>query len=640
MERKAKAATFTGIYLLVVAGILVVVNLISFTNFWRVDVTAVERHTLSKGSKRLVCEGLKQELRLDAYVTRGLAKSDSFIKDLTDLLKEYENAKYKNADGTQSPPSKFTFRLIEPKTQEEKEAAKKECSGGTCLTEQLLDEGSATGDTLTIGRGFMGFVLNYGSEKEVIPFWPPNDTQGLEFFLSNKIREVRDRADKIETKIGLISGKDEMKITDNNLYPGGQPFNLKSIFGEYFPFYTFEDVDLQNGDAEINRELRGLIITQATKDFTEKELRRIDEFLMHGDKSLVVYASAVNLKPSDATMKVSLSTHGLEKLLEGYGIEMQKSAIFDFGGGMRLQAFNPSSGQQFWIQNPAIPIINDDDSFKDTSLAGCGGEAESTMGPRQLLDTSFPPFFRQSQLAFPFASPLVLHPDKQPEAKVQPRARTYPRSAVEAGDGFGVKFSDKFIEKGPAEQRIVAATVEGTIKSAFPTGDKMGIEAPEKSKQPSRILVVSSSQFLANPFARSGNPPPMPPQLQMMGNMGGDPELQMFGRPYFENYFRPLVTSFKNTLDWIGGDVDLVAASAKLNGDPALSYATVSKPEFKENETPEEQEKKLETYRRERENLQFWVQWTLIALPALVFAALGFLRHFRREAAREKISLA
>ena len=634
MERKARAATFTGIYLVVVAAIIIVANIISFSTFKRFDMTADERFTLSKGSKRLVADGLKQELRVDAYVTRGLAKSDAFIQDLTALFREYENADCKDLLDEKGNPtcrdpeakSKFVFRLIEPKTQEEKDAAKKECSGQQCLQEQILDEGSASGDTVTIGKGFMGFVINYGSEKEVIPFWPPNDTQGLEFFLTNKIREVRDRADKIETKVGIITGKDEIKLSENNLFGGSQPFNLQSLFKEYFPFYTFEDVDLQNGDAEINAELKGIIITQPTKDYTEKELRRIDEFLMRGDKKLVVYASAVNIKPSDASMKATLSTHGLEKLLDGYGVEMKKEAIMDFGGGLRLPAMNPTTGQQVWIMNPPITVLQDDDRFDDDET--------------RLLDTKFPAFFRMRQVAFPFSSPLVLHKEKQPEATFKVVARTYPRSTVDATDGIPMKFSDKCAEKGPAEQRIVGVTVEGTLKSAFPGGDKMGIEAPAQSKAPSAILVISSSQFLANPFARAGNAPPMPPQLQMMGPMGGDPELQMFARPYFENYFRPLVMSFKNTLDWMSGDADLIAVSAKLLGEPTLSYNDVSKPEYVENESQEDQDKKAEEYRQQRVELQQRVQWTLIIGPALLFAALGFLRWRAKEASRDKISIA
>ena len=150
MERKAKAATQTGLYLLIVAAILVVANLISFRSYQRFDMTKNERFTLSKGSARLVSEGLKQELTIDVYATRGLAKNEIFVQDLSDLLKEYEKASQ----------GKLKFSVIEPKSEEEKEAAKKEG-----LQEALFGEGSETADQTTIGKGFMGLVFKYGTEK-------------------------------------------------------------------------------------------------------------------------------------------------------------------------------------------------------------------------------------------------------------------------------------------------------------------------------------------------------------------------------------------------------------------------------------------------------------------------------------------
>src|ERR1051325_11613101 len=92
MERKTRAATQTGIYLLIVAAILIVANVISYSAYKRFDTTRSERFTLSKGSGRLVREGLKQDLQIDLYVTRGLPKHEAFIQDLTDLMSEYERA--------------------------------------------------------------------------------------------------------------------------------------------------------------------------------------------------------------------------------------------------------------------------------------------------------------------------------------------------------------------------------------------------------------------------------------------------------------------------------------------------------------------------------------------------------------------
>src|SRR6202042_1177016 len=67
MERKTRAATETGVYLFIVAAILVVANVISFGAYKRIDMTKAERFTLSKGSARLVHD-LKQDLQMDLYV--------------------------------------------------------------------------------------------------------------------------------------------------------------------------------------------------------------------------------------------------------------------------------------------------------------------------------------------------------------------------------------------------------------------------------------------------------------------------------------------------------------------------------------------------------------------------------------------
>ncbi len=60
--------------------------------------------------------------------------------------------------------------------------------------------------------------------------------------------------------------------------------------------------------------------------------------------------------------------------------------------------------------------------------------------------------------------------------------------------------------------------------------------------------------------------------------MGGDEELLMISQPYAQQYLTETILAFKNTLDWMGGDSDLIAASAKLIGDPNLTYLDIEKP--------------------------------------------------------------
>jgi len=42
---------------------------------------------------------------------------------------------------------------------------------------------------------------------------------GLELLISNKVREIRDEADHIRQRIGVLAQHDEIKLTDKNLIP-------------------------------------------------------------------------------------------------------------------------------------------------------------------------------------------------------------------------------------------------------------------------------------------------------------------------------------------------------------------------------------------------------------------------------------
>jgi ABC-type uncharacterized transport system involved in gliding motility auxiliary subunit len=609
-ERKRKVAAQTGLYLVVVAAIVVVVNLLSVETYGRIDATENERYTLSKGSARLV-KNLKQPVHVDVYIKTGLAQLDAFVRDLTDLMKEYERAGGKN----------FKFSLIEPKTDEQREKAKEEG-----LQDVTFGEASATGeDQASVAQGYLGLVFKYGSEKAVIPQLQPSRGEGLEFWITNKIREIRDKNDKIQHRIGVVTGKDELKLDDTNLVPrqgkGGSP-SLKSILEQAFPFYKVEELDLKEGESEIEKDFAGVIITQPRKEYTDKELRRIDEFLMKGDKSLVVFASAVTMKPNDATMQAELDTHGLEKLLTGYGINMKKDAVFDYGAQFRLPVMTGMGGMA-WIRHPAIAHVVDDPRFE---------------GKEMLLDTTFPGFFRMEELMVPFPSSLELMPDKQPKGvKVYAVARTTPASAVDDSASVDMKLREEWLPKGKQEQRVIAAVSEGSLRSAFhgsPGGD---IKPNESAPSPSRVLVVSSSEFITNPFAYAGNGPELGGQFQMFGAVGGDQQLQMFAGPYAQKYLTATIIAFKNILDWMSGDQDLIAASAKILGEPNLTYASIEKPKFSEKDDEAALKKKDEEYRNQRKDYQRRVQWTLIAGVPVLFAGIGLFRWRRRESLRSAV---
>lgn len=609
IEHKRKVATQTGLYLAVIVGIAVVINLFSMGMYKRFDLTAAERYTLSVGSARLV-KNLKEPIQVDAYIAKGTAQLDAFVRDLTDLLKEYQR----------KGGGKFKFTLIEANTEELKKQAEE-----AGLKSMTFGESSATGgDQATIAQGYMGLVFKYKSEKDVIPQLNPGRADGLEFWITNQIREIFDKAESVKHKVGLISNKDELKLTDNNLIPRqgqqGSP-SIQQILTQAFPFYSVEDVDLKDGADAINGELAGLIITQPRKDYSDKELRRIDEFLMKGNKSLVVFASAVTLKPQDASMEATLSLHNLDKLLTGYGIEMKKNAVFDFGAQFGI-VVPTQDGRIQSMRHPGIAHVIADPRMD----AG-----------QELLDPTFAGFFRMQELAFPFPSSLALLRDKQPQdVELKAVARSTPESSVVTTDTVDMKLKTNWEPKPPMAQQIIAATAKGKLKSAFAGQKDESVPAPETAAAPSRILVVSSSLFLTNPFAYAGNGQEMGGQFQMMGSIGGDPLLQAIANPYAQRYLNNTIISVKNILDWMTGDSDLVEASAKILSEPNLTYASLGRPSFSATATEEDIKRKDEEYRQARASLQQKVQWTLTLGVPVLFAMIGVGRWRYREGKKTK----
>jgi hypothetical protein len=178
--------------------------------------------------------------------------------------------------------------------------------------------------------------------------------------------------------------------------------------------------------------------------------------------------------------------------------------------------------------------------------------------------------------------------------------------------------------------------VEGTLKAAMGSGD--GIEVPTASKNKSRVLVISSAGFLTNPFARSGQGMEMGGQFAMMGPVGGDEQLQMIAGPYAQKYLTGTILSFKNTLDWMSGDSDLIAASAKLLSEANLTYGDITRPKVDASDDDNSIKKKDEEYRAARKTTQSNVQIALTLICPALFAIFGIIRWRQREAGRANIA--
>lgn len=99
-------------------------------------------------------------------------------------------------------------------------------------------------------------------------------------------------------------------------------------------------------------------------------------------------------------------------------------------------------------------------------------------------------------------------------------------------------------------RNVIAATVQGRLRSAFPVKLTNGQLVPV-APAPSRVLVIASSTDLTNPFVyadSAANPDPLLVKLQ---------------QPYSSNITATIV-SLKNTLDWMLAAEDFVELSATI----------------------------------------------------------------------------
>jgi hypothetical protein len=440
---------------------------------------------------------------------------------------------------------------------------------------------------------------------------------GLEFLISNKIRELRDKEDKIVHRIGYLQGHKEKGYQE-----------LSQIFGKYFPYYKFEGVDLSKGEKDVDESLDGLILTTPEEEIPSKELRRIDKFLMKG-KALAVFANNVHIKDADPSMNATFSGMGLDKLLSGYGVDFKNELLIDKGQFWTPVLMGP---QGLGIQLDPYPLIFMADASR--------GELT--------FDNKFAPFFRLPQVAVPFPTEITVDQARAggTAVTVTPVLRTTGAVISVQGTTISMHPAREKLGNGASGQKeekrqaTLGVNIEGAIKSAFPGGGEGVDGVPVAATGKARLFVLSSGGYFGNAFQDAGKSPFGGMMPGMDPNMGADEELMR----YAQIYNRARMSSFlvaKQTCDWISQETDLLAVGAKLMAEPELTYPKSPAP------TPSPDEKiDSESFRKKKQawidsikSEQRFVQWgnTLFG-PALI-GLIGLYRWWNRNTRRAAVKI-
>ena len=175
--------------------------------------------------------------------------------------------------------------------------------------------------------GILGLVLEHGDSFRLIPVSMQRSLfgyviAGLENLEDSLFQALQSLVSKT-MEIGYVTGHGEADLNDSQTGAG----MLNSLVSD---IYTFRELNLAEDEIPLN--IGSLLLNGPKTEFSEKELYKIDQFLMRGGNVLFftdafkdeASAYAYGQQPNYVPVKT-----GLEKLLNAYGISTGADMIMD-----------------------------------------------------------------------------------------------------------------------------------------------------------------------------------------------------------------------------------------------------------------------------------------------------------------------
>lgn len=174
----------------------------------------------------------------------------------------------------------------------------------------------------------LGLVLELDGNFRTIPLklqnffgWRLLGAENLEEDISSSIESLLAKT----VEVAYITGHDELSLS-------GNPYNSNELTAETFKnvlsdIYTFKEVNLSENDIPLN--IKCAIVNGPKKAFSDKELRKLDQFVMKGGNILFCLAPLAEEGNGSSMPKYVKPETGLDKLLSAYGIVPGADYVMD-----------------------------------------------------------------------------------------------------------------------------------------------------------------------------------------------------------------------------------------------------------------------------------------------------------------------
>ena len=300
---------------------LIIINIISYFLFIRIDLTSNKKYSLSQVSKAMI-KKVDKDISITLFMSEGLTPDKMKLgREFKHLLKEYKTIS-NNA---------FTINTIVPNTVEKEALA--EQFGISPITQEIAER-----DMVKIQKVYFGAVIQIGNKKESINILP---TTALEYEVTRRLKEA---CDTTKPKIGLLLGHNEtlrqkIQLIENELSHSVQ---IESMHIDQF--------------TELN-DYKVICIIGPKESFRKDELIRLEQYLEQGGRLYIALNHAVG-QISYSQNNGFINRVGIEDLLENYGLKINYDFVVDNYCGRILVTqeqgfFQLQSDRHF----PYIPII-------------------------------------------------------------------------------------------------------------------------------------------------------------------------------------------------------------------------------------------------------------------------------------------
>ena len=279
-------------YLVIVFIILILINILAYRFFFRLDFTQDNQYTLSRATKSMLSK-LDDPITVTAYFSDDLPPAIGQTKtEFKDMLVEYASRSKGNV----------IYEFVNPNKDQTSETQAMK-AGVSSVMINVREK-----DQTVQKKAYLGAVLKYEGKSDVIPFIRPGES--MEYRLSSAIKKL---ITKDKPAVGFIQGNGEPTLS-----------SFPQASTDLNVLYNVESVNLT--DSTNLSKYKTLCLIAPTDSISDRKLKLLDKYLVN-QGHLYLAINRVNGDLSKA-MGTEVKT-GLEKWLAQIGVKIDPMFVVD-----------------------------------------------------------------------------------------------------------------------------------------------------------------------------------------------------------------------------------------------------------------------------------------------------------------------